>query len=772
MTRILIADDNPQNLYLLESILKGYKFDVITTRNGAEALDIAIKNPPDLIIADILMPVMDGFELCRKWKADERLQYIPFVFYTATYIDANDERFAQSLGAERFIIKPQKPEILGQIVRQVLEESRQKTSPTPQKPLGDEMEVLRQYNEVLFRKLEKKVMQLETEISERKRAEEGLRASENFLDNIVERIPDMIFVKDAKDLRFVRINKAGEDLLEYSRIDLLGKTDYDLFPKPEADLFTGNDREALGAGQFTDIPQETIKTRYRGERILHTKKIPILDESGNPRYLLGISEDITDRKNAENALKESTKRLQEAQEMAHLGFWLWDVKTGYVEWSDEVFRIFGLDPKEFIPHIESILALSPWPDEQQRDRELIRRATESREPGMYEQRFFRPDKSIGYYHSTFEGRYDERGNLVSIVGTVLDITERKRAEEKLLQSEARYRKLYESMMDAFIQVNMAGQIQEFNQSFREMVGYSDEELVRLTYRDLTPEKWHAFEDYIIESQIIPREYSDVYEKEYRKKDGTVFPVELRLSLIRDEAGLPAGMWAIVRDITERKRAEERIRLANCKLALMNDVTYQDIQNKVTGLRGYVELSKKPESEHDRLIFIEREMEILASIHDLIQHTKDYQQVGVDKSRWIHLEQTIRAQLSLISEKHNVSLEIDLRGLEIYADPMIDRVFYNLVVNAIQHGKTLTRISFKCQETRDGMVLVGEDDGIGISQNQKLHIFDRIVGGGGKFGLFFVREFLTTSGMTISETGTPGKGARFEIAIPKGLYRFA
>jgi len=772
MTRILIADDNPQNLYLLESILKGYKFDVITTRNGAEALDIAIKNPPDLIIADILMPVMDGFELCRKWKADERLQYIPFVFYTATYIDANDERFAQSLGAERFIIKPQKPEILGQIVRQVLEESRQKTSPTPQKPLGDEMEVLRQYNEVLFRKLEKKVMQLETEISERKRAEEGLRASENFLDNIVERIPDMIFVKDAKDLRFVRINKAGEDLLEYSRIDLLGKTDYDLFPKPEADLFTGNDREALGAGQFTDIPQETIKTRYRGERILHTKKIPILDESGNPRYLLGISEDITDRKNAENALKESTKRLQEAQEMAHLGFWLWDVKTGYVEWSDEVFRIFGLDPKEFIPHIESILALSPWPDEQQRDRELIRRATESREPGMYEQRFFRPDKSIGYYHSTFEGRYDERGNLVSIVGTVLDITERKRAEEKLLQSEARYRKLYESMMDAFIQVNMAGQIQEFNQSFREMVGYSDEELVRLTYRDLTPEKWHAFEDYIIESQIIPREYSDVYEKEYRKKDGTVFPVELRLSLIRDEAGLPAGMWAIVRDITERKRAEERIRLANCKLALMNDVTYQDIQNKVTGLRGYVELSKKPESEHDRLIFIEREMEILASIHDLIQHTKDYQQVGVDKSRWIHLEQTIRAQLSLISEKHNVSLEIDLRGLEIYADPMIDRVFYNLVVNAIQHGKTLTRISFKCQETRDGMVLVGEDDGIGICQNQKLHIFDRIVGGGGKFGLFFVREFLTTSGMTISETGTPGKGARFEIAIPKGLYRFA
>ena len=99
MTRALIVDDNLQNLYLLESILRGYKYEVVTARNGAEALDAAIKKQPDLIIADILMPVMDGFELCRKWKADERLNRIPFIFYTATYTDPRDERFALSLGA-------------------------------------------------------------------------------------------------------------------------------------------------------------------------------------------------------------------------------------------------------------------------------------------------------------------------------------------------------------------------------------------------------------------------------------------------------------------------------------------------------------------------------------------------------------------------------------------------------------------------------------------------------------------------------------------------
>lgn len=125
MTRILIADDIPANSYLLESILKGYGFEVIVTKNGAEALDAARSNPPDLIITDILMPVMDGFELCRRWKADDRLKSVPFIFYTATYTDQKDEQLAKSLGADRFIVKPQKPEDLVQAVREVLSEARE-----------------------------------------------------------------------------------------------------------------------------------------------------------------------------------------------------------------------------------------------------------------------------------------------------------------------------------------------------------------------------------------------------------------------------------------------------------------------------------------------------------------------------------------------------------------------------------------------------------------------------------------------------------------------
>lgn len=134
--------------------------------------------------------------------------------------------------------------------------------------------------------------------------------------------------------------------------------------------------------------------------------------------------------------------------------------------------------------------------------------------------------------------------------------EEKKTGQALQDSEDKYRRLYESMMDAFVSVDMTGRIQEFNRAYQGMLGYPETDLKQLKYTDLTPEKWHAIESGIVREQIIPRGYSNIYEKEYRKKDGTVFPVELRTILIRDAVGQPCGMWAIIRDITARKRAEE------------------------------------------------------------------------------------------------------------------------------------------------------------------------------------------------------------------------
>ncbi|SEM16091.1 PAS domain S-box-containing protein [Syntrophus gentianae] len=156
------------------------------------------------------------------------------------------------------------------------------------------------------------------DITEHKRTDELLMEREEFLSSIIENIPDMIFIKDAKDLRFIRFNRAGENLLGFKREELIGKSDYDFFPREQADFFTKNDREVLDSGQPCDIPEEPIASRS-GKRILHTQKIPIPDKDGNPAYLLGISEDITERKRAEEEQEMLQAQFSQAQKMESIG---------------------------------------------------------------------------------------------------------------------------------------------------------------------------------------------------------------------------------------------------------------------------------------------------------------------------------------------------------------------------------------------------------------------------------------------------------------------
>jgi PAS domain S-box-containing protein len=137
----------------------------------------------------------------------------------------------------------------------------------------------------------------------------------------------------------------------------------------------------------------------------------------------------------------------------------------------------------------------------------------------------------------------------------LDVTGSRHAVAELRSTGNKYRRLYESMMDGFARTDMDGKITEFNSCFQTMLGYTEEELLKLTYKDITPKQWNEYESRIIHNQVIPNGYSNVFEKEYRRKDGIVFPVEIRISLIRDEKGKPEGMWSVVREITDRKNAE-------------------------------------------------------------------------------------------------------------------------------------------------------------------------------------------------------------------------
>ncbi len=145
-------------------------------------------------------------------------------------------------------------------------------------------------------------------------ASKQLRDSRNFLDSVLDNIPHMVFLKDADDLRFAFFNKAGEELIGVGRTDLLGKNDFDFFPQEQAEAFTARDREVLSRQELTNIEREPIMTQFKGERLLHTKKIPMRDESGQARFLLGISEDITEKVNAEHQLELALKDAELANQ--------------------------------------------------------------------------------------------------------------------------------------------------------------------------------------------------------------------------------------------------------------------------------------------------------------------------------------------------------------------------------------------------------------------------------------------------------------------------
>lgn len=194
---------------------------------------------------------------------------------------------------------------------------------------------------------------------------------------------------------------------------------------------------------------------------------------------------------------------------------------------------------------------------------------------------------------------DDERISTGCVGFAQDITEYKMMGREIRQSEAKYRRLHQSMQDAFVSVDMTGRIQEFNEPYRRMLGYEPEELKALTYVDLTPEKWHQFEATIVEQQILKRRYSDTYEKEYRRKDGTIFPVELRTFLLTNNDDQPSGMWAIVRDITDRKRSENAAEKERESLAKRVAARTAELERANASLKREIRERMKAENELHR-----------------------------------------------------------------------------------------------------------------------------------------------------------------------------
>jgi len=305
------------------------------------------------------------------------------------------------------------------------------------------------------------------DITARKRAEEELRRSEAFITSVVENLPNMIFVKNAKDLKFVRFNKAGEDLLGHSREVLIGKSDYDLFPKEEADFFTEKDREVLETGRLVDIPEEVIETKHQGLRLLHTRKIPIYDDTGTPQYLVGISEDITDRKRADEALRTTRKKLRQGLFASKTGLWDWNTETNELFFSREWKSQLGYAEDELTNTFETWETLLHADD---RERTMAYLRNYSKNPvGDYVQEFRlrHKDGSYRWIAEVASFLVEPDGRRVRLLGSHTDITRRKIAEEALQASDAFTRAVLDSLSAHVCVLDKKGIIVKTNDAWKE-----------------------------------------------------------------------------------------------------------------------------------------------------------------------------------------------------------------------------------------------------------------------------------------------------------------
>jgi PAS domain S-box-containing protein len=241
------------------------------------------------------------------------------------------------------------------------------------------------------------------------------------------------------------------------------------------------------------------------------------------------------------------------------------------------------------------------------------------------------------------------------------------------------------------------------------------------------------------------------------------------SPLRDASGIITGSVHVLHDITEPKRAEKALQLAVKKLNMLSSITRHDILNQLMILGGYLAISKESVTGPEILGFIQKEEEAVTSIRRQIEFTRYYEDIGVNAPQWQEITETIRSSVAQLPVK-GIIIEIMFSHQEIFADPLISKVFYNLIENSIRHGDHVTHIRFRFEETDTGAIITYEDDGIGVVAEDKERIFQRGFGKHTGLGLFLTREILAITGITIRENGEPGVGVRFEIRVPRDMYR--
>jgi PAS domain S-box-containing protein len=348
-----------------------------------------------------------------------------------------------------------------------------------------------------------------------------------------------------------------------------------------------------------------------------------------------------------------------------------------------------------------------------------------------------------------------------------NLEELRQKREELVESERKFRSIFNTFIDIYFQTDIDGIILTASPSLKEITGWDPTELIGTNVQELYPD---THQRTTLLTDLIKKGSLRDYLVQLRNKEGRYIDASLNCHIISDSGGKPVMIEGTIRDVTERKTAEDALALAKKKLGLLNTVTFQDIQNAVFSLNGYFQLQQQHPLDETLQGYVAKETEILGTISDSLKFAGQYQNLGQSPPCWQNVHHAFLYGISHLDlSKYSKTIRLD--GLELYADPMLENVFFTLAENVVVYAKTATEVTLTCLEGPEGLALVFCDNGPGIVPKMKEKIFERHYEKKRGISLFLAREILSITGITIHETGDTGTGARFEILVPKGAYRF-
>ncbi len=605
-----------------------------------------------------------------------------------------------------------------------------------------------------------------------------MRESERYFRGVAERSSDIILITDTTG-RSTYVSPSVKVVLGYDAAEMTDRMPAEFFHPDDLSLLQENVPKSLSGAMQAPV---ALRMRKKGGdyALIEFFATPVVWD-GEVTGLHVIGRDITERKRVLDELRNTSRRLADIIGFLPDPTFVIDRDGKVLAWNRAIEEMTGVNAPSILGKGE--YAYADWFYGSARPilidhvlhgdfaaigrdypRYHVRGTTVTAETEVR-----RPDGTRADYWLSATPLVTQNGETVGAIESLRDVTHQKSIARALRESNTYLDAVINTMADPLFIKDRDHRFVKVNDSLCRFTGHPREALLGKTDADFFP---------AAEADTYRRMDDDVFatgrenenEETLTDSQGLTHTIVTKKSRYINTAG-EMFIVGVIRDITERKQTEIALQQALKKLNMLSSITRHDILNQIMSLRAFTELIREQVTDPEILGFIAHQEKASEAIQRQIEFTRVYDRLGATSPQWQNAGELIQKAASQL-HMGGITVEVQVGGITVYADPLIEKVFYNLLENTLRHGGEVTMITVIATEEPDGMVIAYHDNGGGVAAADKPYLFQKGFGKHTGLGLFLSREILSITGITIRETGEPGQGVRFEIHVPRGTYRIA